>query len=106
MPGQSACPYSPVVLRQHTKGRVSLFLFRYNNFYSSRIGCLCFITRDQRLGSSRCLQLRPDIALTEPKQLNNLIQLSRGSFAASVWGRIQALTGKVKRRDSVSKNQL
>ena len=29
-------------------------------------------------------QLRPDIALTEPEQLNNLIQLSRGLFAASV----------------------
>ena len=29
-------------------------------------------------------QLRPDIALTEPEQLNNFIQLSRGSFAASV----------------------
>ena len=34
-------------------------------------------------------QLRPDIALTEPEQLNNLIQLSRGSFAASVWGRTE-----------------
>ena len=34
-------------------------------------------------------QLRPDIALTEPEQLNNLIQLIQGSFAASGWGRIE-----------------
>ena len=34
-----------------------------------------FITRDQRLSSSRRLT---DIALTEPEQLNNLIQLSGG----------------------------
>ena len=34
-------------------------------------------------------QLRPDSALTETGQLNNLIQLSRGSFAASVWGHVK-----------------
>ena len=33
--------------------------------------------------------LTPAIALTEPEQLNNLIQLSRGSFAASVWGHVK-----------------
>ena len=38
-------------------------------------------------------QLRPDIALTEPEQLNNLIQLSRGSFAASIWGHVKHWPG-------------
>ena len=30
-------------------------------------------------------QLRADIALTDPERLNKASQLSRGSFAASVW---------------------
>ena len=30
-------------------------------------------------------QLRADIALTDPERLNKGSQLSRGSFAASVW---------------------
>ena len=34
-------------------------------------------------------QLRPDIALIEPDLFNNFNQLSRGSFAASVRGRIE-----------------
>ena len=56
-----------------------------NNFYSSEIGCLCvssLVTRGSALPDA--YQLRPDIALTEIEQLNNLIQLSRGSSAASV----------------------
>ena len=47
-----------------------------------------FITRDQKLSSSRRLSAqtrhRTHRLHTEPEQLNNLIQLSRGSFAASV----------------------
>ena len=38
-------------------------------------------------------QLRPDSALTGTGQLNNLIQLSRGSFAASVWGHVKQRFG-------------
>ena len=47
-----------------------------------------FVTSGSAVHNS--YQLKADIALTDPERLNKVSQLSRGSFAASVWGRIQA----------------
>ena len=78
-------PRLPIVLRRRAQGCFSLFFFRYKNFSSSSIGCL---VRSSLVTSSSALpnscQPRPDATLTESVQFDDFIQLSRGSFAASV----------------------
>ena len=78
-------PYLPVVLSQRAQGCFSLFLFRYKKLLFFKYQLLVrssLVTRGSALPDD--CQPRPDAALTEPAQLDNFIQLSRGSFAASV----------------------
>ena len=70
----------------------ALFLFRCKNFYPKEYKASSIkyqlLVRSSLVTRSSALpdgcQPRPDATLTEPVQLNNFIQLSRGSFAASV----------------------
>ena len=64
-------------LRRVFQNREKLVFFKNQLLAHSSL-----VTRGSALPDA--CRLRPDITLTEPEQLNNLIQLSRGSFAASV----------------------
>ena len=73
--------HAPSPLCFYVGGLKAMFLSSFSGITTSipqESAACAFITRDQRLSFSDACQLRPNIALTEPEQLNNLIQLSRG----------------------------
>ena len=75
--------FGPLKLTSSQAGKISL-LFQVPLLFSKNrlLVRSSLVTRSSALPEA--CQLRPDIALTEPEQLNKLIQLGRGSFAASV----------------------